>query len=733
MRSGAITPEVQTRELDRRDVAYSLWEEASGVSPELPWSPAAAISEDETALLLSKARTAAVVVGPRRESAALLKASFSRAAPACRIYCYASSKWEADEFFKSKPEAPSEHVLVRLGLDAPADWIVIDEGRAALLLLGPQGSERRWLVSVDGGIARSLYEAFRVLFWFHATRERLPDVHGIYAFRTPLPAPFPHPGHDVPLRAGRLLTEGALTDSIENAEIRVVPDGSAAGPSQVVFMPPDTNSFLVPMNLAKTASRVVWTDLGIPRTHVSRQRVVMDLIESPISLQLEWPKQVAVDLFHRLTKVAQRPAWQFHAERRLAEVAGRVLLAQSSAPQAVQDQVVVEAASVVVSPADFGNAQPAMFPEPPPLARRVTYRWNVKPTAPPVGAREAELVRRWRSVDEWARAQVDTLRQMLRDMEGEERGFLDRLRAWLPRNKEARRRRNELLARLDELGEAPPSRQPTEANEIVQQLLQVRLEVRQAIEELHADRVQAESAAAEAEQRAAWEARRREMQKSLHAKRRDLEALESQAAGEEHALAKARERLAEQEASLRAARKTDLEKSQAALAADCERARQALAGLPPDASKQTRKEGAHGLRTLEQKLQRLENELASLDRWSPPASELPEAHAPVQERLAGLNQVREQIRVLSREIEGLDRSASAAFVFEPPPPAAKPSSPAESAAPTIPAEELPELGELFEYQRTRYLAIQTWEQVSPAAPVAKRLRAELVCLPHNRR
>lgn len=733
MRSGAIRPEVQTRDLDRRTVSYALWEQAGGISPDLPWTPAASFSEDETAQILSGASTAALVIGRGKEAGALLQSSLAHVARSCRLYCYASSIWEADGLFKSKLGALSERVLVRLGLDAPADWLVVDGGRAALLLLGPTSGERRWLLNVDGPLARSLYEAFRVLFWFHSTRECLPDVRGTYAFRTPLAAPFAHPGNDIMLPAGRLLTAGTLTEVTEEAEIRVVPDGSAAGPSRVNFIPPDPKSFVTPLHLVQRASRVIWTDLGLPKTYVSRQRLVMDLSETPISLQLEWPKQAAIDLFHRLTKVAQKPAWQFHPERRLADVAGQVLLEHSNGPEGVQDKAVVEVPSVVVPPEDFDNAQPARFPEPPPLARVVTYRWTVQPTTPPPGAREAELVRRWRTVDEWARVRVDTLRQALEGMERDERGFLDRLLAWLPRNKEHRQRRDVIRANLDELGEAPPSQQPAEAKEIVQRLLQVGKDVRLAIEELHTDRQQAESAAAEQEQRAAWEERMRQTKGELAVKRLELAKLEDKRSDEDKILAEAQQMLAQEEAILRALHKDDLVTKQGGLAVELAEAREAVAKLPPDADKQRRKECARQLKLLEQQDEQMGKELANVESWTPPASELVKERRVVRERLAALTEVREKTRACSREIEGLEKIISAPFVFEPPPGRPKSPSPAESHAPTVPNEAPPELGELLENRGTRYLAVRTWEQVQPASQVAKRLQAELVFSQHNPR
>lgn len=476
---------------------------------------------------------------------------------------------------------------------------------------------------------------------------------------------------------------------------------------------------------------MVWSDLGLPRTHVTRQRLVMDLTEAPIALQLEWPRQIAVDLLHRLMRVAQKPAWQFHAERRLADVAGQVLREGSNGPEAVQDRAVVEVASVLVSPEDFDNAQPAKFPDPLPLVRVVTYRWTVQPTTPPPGAREAELVRRWRTVDEWARVQVDRLRQALEGMEQEERGFLDRLRTWLPRNKDARQRRSELRAKLDERGEAPPSQQPEEAKEIVQELLQVGREIRQAVEKLQADREEAETAAAEAEQRAEWEKRIRQTQEALTGHRDELAKLEAKKADEDIALSVAQTRLADAEAIARAIHKDDLEKQREALAAELAKAREAVINLPRDADKQRRKECERLVRTREQQDQRLGRELANVDSWSPAPAELAKEHEAVSMWVAALSSLSQQTRACSREIERLEKLVSAPFEFVPPVNTPRATSLPETSAPTIPNESPPEAGELLDFRGKRYLAVWTWEQARSASHVAKRLQAELVFLQHN--
>jgi hypothetical protein len=645
MRNGPIRPEVRTSDIDRRNVSYAMWEQTVGVSPGLPWAPASSLGAQEVATLLATCRTAVLVVGRRKASAALLEHALASVPPSGRLYVYGPRALETNARIPQQLGVLSERVLPRLGLDAPADWLVVDSGRAALLLIGPSHDERRLLVRADGALARTLFEAFRALFWFHATREGLPDTGGTYAFRTPLPAPFPDPGADIVLPSGRIAIGKGLPDAIADAEIRIVPGGAAPDRADIVFVPPDPKSFASPMRLARDMARVVWLDTGLPRTSVSRERLVFDLVEAPIALQLEWPKKDAIELYHRLSRCAQKPEWQFHAQRRLADVAGRVLLEGATAPAGVRDSEVVQAADVIAPLDAFDGVQPDEFPEPPPLARRVTYEWSARPRTLPAGARKAELVRRWRDLDEWARRQVDTLRQTLAGMEGAEHGLLERVRARLSGHDALRQRRSRIQDELEELGEAPPSQHFAGAGDLVRRIAEAGREVRGMLDEAHRARLAAEDAVAEAEQRAAWQARTQRAAEELAAKRAELGSLELRVQAAAVALEEA-------------------EKTQKA--AEVKRARKAR-----DAAQ-------------------------------------------------------EAVKRVSVEIRGREQRASEPFAFQAPARPPGPALPPEAAAPAVPEEAPPELGELFEHRNQRYLAVKTWDQVPRAVPVARRLQSVLV-------
>lgn len=727
MRTGPIRPEARAKEVDRSGVTYTVWEQGAGASPDLPWAPASSLAAAGVASLLASCRAAVLVVGRGAAAASLLEHALVNVPPMCRLYIYGSRALESDGRVRQKLGTLSDRVLARLGFDVPADWIVVDGGRAALLLLGPPGEERRWIVPVDGPLARTLFEASRVLFWFHAAREGLLDTAGAFAFRTPLPAPFADPGNDVALPTGRLVFEGALPDPVLDAEIRIVTNGMTPGRAGIVFLQPNPKDFDSPKALANGMTRIVWAETGLPKTTLSRERVVLDLVEAPIALQLEWPKRDAIDLYHRLSKVAQKPAWQFHPKRRLAEIIGPVLMEGMSRAAEVKGAEVVQAPNVVVPLATFDGAEPDGMPEPPALARRVTYQWTAIPQPLPVGAREAELVRRWRAVDEWARRQVETLRQALAAMEGEEREFLDRLRAGLPGHDEIRQRRSRLREQLEELGEAPPSQHQDGVADVVHRISEAGREVREFLEWAHGARVNAEDAIVEARQRAEWEECTRRAAEDLIAKRADLGPIEEREAAAASELQEAEKRLGAVIDAAREARRAVRVEERDRVAADFEvarRERDAQAG----AAKHLRKEATRKIADIEQRLARLKRDIDTISSWSPPTTDLAEERAAVSRAREERDQAREAAKAVASELRRLEQLVGEPFTFKAPPRPPAPAVPPELAAPAVPEEAPPELGELFEHRGKRYLVVKTWEQVSRAIPVARRLKSELVSL-----
>ena len=722
MRTGPIQAEPRSREVDRSTVAMTLWEETVGVAVDLPWRSASSLTASDVASLLAKASMAVVVAGPHPSSTALIEHTLATAPADCRVYLYGARAVEKDAGLRKKLGGLAQRVLPRLGFDSPADWIVIDGGRTGWLLLGPDGAERRWLVPVDGPIARSLFEAFRVLFWFHATREGLPDRTGTFTFGSPLSAPSPDPGKNVALPAGRLLIDGVLQSPIPDAEICITPSGATPGKAGIIFLPPDPRDFSAARKLAARMSRVVWTDTGLPRTSVSKERFILDLVESPVALQLEWPQKEAIEMVHRLTRVARKPMWQFHASRQLGEVVGSVLLEGTAGPAPIESAVVVNVPEVIAGLRAFDATEPAGLPAAPVLARRVTYRWKVGPPLLPAGAREADIVRSWKAVDEWALRRVDVLRQSLAYMEREERGPLDRLREWLSGHDVLRVKRKQIMERLTELGETTPSKFVIQAPALVHGLGEVGDEVRHLMESARIAREQAEEKAAEAEQRPVWQLRIEEAAAQLRETRARLAALESEEAtsSAEIALAEAAQKATVER--LREDRRSRLAAQREPLPAELDAARTALNDAPRD----QRKAQSQQVQELERRLVQVDREITATASWTPEPRDTAEEQARLQQARAARETARRTAATLTKESRALEQRASEPFTFKSPKHLAPPPFPDLDSAPAVPVEAPPELGELFEHQKGRYLAVRTWEQVERAFPVAARLGAELV-------
>ena len=558
-RSGAIRAEPAEERVDRRATEYALWERCDGgkFAPPPNWI---ALTRPErftdVAGVVRDARIVTLAVGSAEESCKLLYTVLDSIRPHCRIYVFGDRDLERNAELVRKVAACGDRALVRLGSRPPADWLVVDRERDGRLFVGPNADSRRWAIPVKDRLARSLFSAFRALFWFHADREALPDAGGSHAFRHPLDAPFDDPGNDVRLPAGRLRIDAGLDDPIAEAEVRISPSAIDLGRSRLYFLPPGDGpiSLRVPEALHDRGSRAVWTDTGLPATTVSRSRMAMDMVEEAIALRIEWPEAHAITLLHCLEDAARRPAWEFHAARRLGDVKKEVLLEGASRPAAVEAKTVLNAGDAPATLLNFDAARPAPFPDPPPLVQEAAVQWRRIPVRAPADARPAKIVEDWTKVDEWARRVGDDLRRALEDLErlGGDAPPLDC---------------RPLLEELAEIRESPPSESP--------------------------DRV-------------------------------------------------------------------------------------------PD----------------------------DLARLAEMARQANEAIRAVRDRGPG--------------VEASDRAASRKSSLDEPARRLRRAPVDAGACPPIPAEELPELGDLYEYRGRRFLEISTWEQLGPAIPVAERLRAELV-------
>ena len=737
MRSGRIRPEPAEERFDRRAEVLPLWERCGDANVDFPWPEASRPGAlDDVQPLLAKARSAVLVVGTTKTSLGLLDAVLGRLAAPCRLYVYGDRALEADDALVHRLVGMGDRVLVRLGHPPPADWIVTDQGSTGRLVMGATSRDRRWVVPVEGFLARSLFEAFRTLFWFHASREALPDTDGEVAFREPLDAPFKSPGADLPLAAGRLRFGGDLDDQIPDAEIRISPDASDPGRAGVLFVPPagcpanggadGPVDLALPMELRRRGHRVIWADTGLPRTAVTHQRMIVDLVEAPIALQLEWPRGVAIDLCHRLDRTAQRPSWEFHPKKRLGDVKGQVLLEGSKRPEEIIPSVSLDAGVVEASLREFDSARPARFPDIPPLALEAIVQWRRVPAALPAGAREAGIIRGWKTVDEWAARRVKSCRAALDELEDRAGKWTTQLRRWLPSEdgNALARERGQLRDEIDEIGESPPSKMADEAKERMERLARVAVRLNELRRADHDDRQTAEDAKEKEAQESAWKQR-------IGKAESKREEVRSRLAENEVAQGRAREERQTAQAALNAVvaskrqeRKDFLDQERVHLEAELEAARSHRKSR--ELSKEARKEAARRVRDAEKGVARNKRDRENITAWAPPEAELGDAHTRFSEAEQEISNLRAEAGSLSEEDEKIALAASEEFRFKKPERLPVPSANEVGSPPPIPAEAPPELGDLHEHRKERFLAIRTWEQLKPAEPVAARLGARLV-------
>lgn len=727
MLTGVIKPLSRTQPLDRLDVSYPLWEQHAKPNPiDLPWPNAATFDGGHVRDLLSSARTL-VLAGSRL---ALYQHVIAAMQPGMRAYAYGASTMEGERGMQDLART-SEQMVIRLGYELPADWIVVDEGRAGVLLVGPPAAERRWAIPLAPDAARSLFEAFRVLFWFHARREWMPDSARNFAFRSPLPSPYRDPGRDVSLPAGRLVIDRPLPDLVPDAEFRIVPDGSTPGRAATVLAPPISGLFAAARRIAATG-RLVWMNTGLPRTTISRQRLVMDLVTGPVGIQLEWETGIAIDVLHRVQKACETPGWTFHVARRLRDVAGLVILEGASAAAPVMADERIDLPDLRASLATFEAATPPSWRAPSPLAKNVVYAWRTLPEVVPAGAGKAQIIRQWTALDEWASRSVTILRQRLSSMEGEERGILDRLKGLWRGHSVVARERKRIGDALVEIGEQPPS-QRSDAAELVLRLAEEVGKIHGLLNQAHREHQNAEDEAEERGQREACRARVEQAATELMARRAALAELEGKATTADLATRDAeaaRLRRISELRAIRLARLTkDRDRDEPALA----EAKKQLKALNTQhrgkAPKAERAPLAAEIARLEHLVAEAKQELLAIDAWSPTVAELTAESGRLKEARAALVALQRPRTTLTSDLARLERAAAEVFAYRPGPRLQTVSLPDVVAAPTVPTEGPPELGELFEHQGERFLAVRTWEQVAPASGVAARLLAKLVAFP----
>ena len=741
MRSGPIQSEIQEKRIDQREKELSLWEQGKGTQIDLPWTKLSSPDAlNDVQPLVANARSVTLAIGATTTSRKLIDAVLQSLPDQCRLYVYGDSELETDATLVQKIADMGDLVLARLGHRPPADWLIVDKERDGRLVVGPTAEHRKWVIPVSGALARSLFEAFCVLFWFRATREALPDDNGNVAFRPPLAAPFKDPGPDIPLPAGRLRLDGDLDDLVSDAEFRISPNASDPGQARVLFVPPTDDlasggigrpvDLDFPKALCRRGHRVLWVDTGLPRTTVTRQRMIMNLVETPIALQIEWPTAIAIDFLHRFERAAKQPTWEFHPAQRLDAIKGEVLLDGATKPDQIVSSVSRDAGDVDAPLLDFDSARPARFPDIPPLALEATIKWRRVPATLPPGARPAKIVHRWTAVDEWTSRTVESLRNELDKLKSQE-GLLSKLRQWLPsRDGNSALEREQLRDELDEINESPPSQIADQAEDRMRRLAEVVNRLDGLRRTTHDQQQDAEDARAEDAQRDIWK-------KRVENAKTKLEEIRQKLKENEIAQGEATEKLQEAQATLdnvvagkRQERKEFLEKERIDLEKKLDEARQhqkpLKAGRKSRRSKSAQKKANRRVQDMEREVASNKRNHASIADWSPSAPEISAESTRLNEAKKVVSNLRSQAASLAEESKQFDLAVSEKFRFEKPPRLATPSTSKVGSHPPIPLEAPPEIGDLYEQGGERFLAIRTWEQFSPAQPVASRLHAKLV-------
>ena len=456
----------------------------------------------------------------------------------------------------------------------------------------------------------------------------------------------------------------------------------------------------------------------------------MNLVETPIALQIEWPAATAINFLHRFERAAKQPAWEFYPARRLDAIKGEVLLNGATQPAKIVPSVSLDAGDVDAPLLDFDSARPARLPDIPPLALEATIKWRRVPATLPPGARPAEIVRRWTAVDEWASRTVESLRDELNALENQE-GLLNKLRQWLPsRDGNSALEREQLRDELDEIGESPPSQIADQAEDRMSRLAEVVNRLDGLRRTTHDQQQDAEDAKAKDAQRGIWnervdeaKAKRAEVQRKLA----ENEIAQGEAAKK---LQEARTALDEVVKVKRRERKEFLEEKRIELEAKLEEVSQhqksLKAGSKSRSSKSAQKKANRRVQDVERAVASNKQDRESIADWSPPASEISAESTRLDEAKKVVSNLRSQAANFAEESKQFDLAVSEKFRFKKPPRLATPSTSEVGSHPPIPSEAPPEIGELYEHGEKRFLAIRTWEQLRPAQSVARRLHAKLV-------
>ncbi len=620
------------------------------------------LAAGDCAAALAAGPDAVVCALPASSPAEAVEAVLAAARDGARLYLLAEPTFGEGRL----SDLPGARVLVRQVSGLPAACLLGGRGRHGGIWLGT-GSPAWWLpLSETQGEA--LFAALVHLFWHEARREAWTGG-GEPVFRRvdgrPFDAPPPPPGAAVELvRAGEPPPVGEA-DLVHDPLGRT---GPGAAPRLLLRPPgPDTGSHAP---LLDAGGEVLWDDLDLPPFSLSGCEGTLTLAATggwELRVRLE-PDQAGA--LREVAEAARRePAWRLHRRVRLGDVRGDVQLPGTDAPSPLAPSVRLSAGRVLAERLlDMDGAEPAGWPEPPPLALEVTFDWRVDPPRAPKKAKEDALVRAWRELDRGSARRVEAVRRALSALEGRSRSLSGRFRSLAGALLGFDRRRGELAAEAEALSKERPSAYGPEGAPAWLDRLAA---LERGAQRLGADLGESERQAHEGEER---RRQRREWEEGSRRAREEAEALGP--------------RLEELEAELRS-----LDAEVVALGEE-----PPLRGKRAQRTRRKKDQALRQSRTnLEGRLRKDRSRLRSLqERAEAPFEYRPTRPTPV----AG----------------GGGGKGAARFV---PPPAA-------ASADQVPAEALPSTGRLVRHGDTRYLVVARWEEVEEARAEASRLSARLV-------
>jgi hypothetical protein len=732
--TGQITTITKTREESHENDTLCCWEKSAqpATVDVIPWRHIATLSADELALQMQQASVIMLSCTSKCPQVLIRLIEKLAARQDARIYLYGPLSWQRESFFQELLKRRPGSLVIRLGAEPPADWIIADN--AGYLFAGAPGQSAAWQIIPPHSVTQTLKQVFTFFFWVRSSLEAIPGA-SVTGLQPCLAAPFA-----APAAPSCLFDRRSAPALMDFAERLVSPDGAPwAGEPSVVLAPYHTSLSL----LTKSArSALVWSDVELPRMASSRQRLVISLENGPEHLHVELDG--AIDMMHALDDIERRPEWRFYPARRLGDIQGELWLPNAKSSVQAQPRAEFQVGTLQAVQLDEMEAlSPKQWKSPTQPSLLWTYEWKVSPPTAPKNAQKASLVNDWQQLDEYLFSQVCRLDGRLREMKSTaESGLLKRLTGLLPfwrNNIEAEQNRIRLA--LEELGDGPLSQRPESAAE----MLSLLEEQHRALAALQSDARRAED---DEERRIDEQSQRSAFEEKLQKKGLLILSLESQLSE----LQSKSVSLTEQEAS----QKEELQKLEVELELSIEEGKQAFeqnkapkkeelqkkleAQLSLREQKKSELKGLQG-KSLKEKnreisgcndeIGALRKQLEYLDKG---AFQPPQPSAALQESRRKLSEKRAEIEGCGRKCSEIERRITQEralcekpFVFTPTAQAKNP--PREEAlprAPRVPTERLPEVGTLVESGAERFLVVSTWEEAARARDVATRLRAKLV-------